>query len=187
MLRQGSGDFFGIDGSEIKGVEFDFQASISDDLSVNGGLGLIDSQFGLDSLDVLRDTGETATVAFVDTFSYAPDISFTLGANYNIPLNTDRWDADMFVGYSYQDDMQTSSNVEDNTVIPGYGLLDANLTLARLSDSGDSSVKLTVWGKNLTDKEYYVSNLSSFAFAGIGEFVEFGDPRTFGLTLTLEK
>jgi len=185
--NQGLRDFVGIDDSEILGIEADFQAAITEELTLNGAVGFLHTQFGVDSVDVLQDTGQVATFDIVDNFSFAPDYSFSLSGNYRVDISDDV-DANFYAGYSYQDDLETSSNLADNAIIDGYGLLDANLTFTSRRLGDDGTIKLSLWGKNLLDKEYLVVSQISFADNfGIDELAEFGDSRTYGLTLTWQR
>jgi iron complex outermembrane receptor protein len=60
--------------------------------------------------------------------------------------------------------------------IPGYGILNARVGLRMAA----GQVDLSVWARNLLDKEYYV-NRSAGTFGLITALP--GDPRTFGVTL----
>jgi iron complex outermembrane receptor protein len=76
-------------------------------------------------------------------------------------------------------DKQFSQPGDARYVIPDYGLLDARLTLADIPVHG-LDAKLSVWGKNLTDKDYYITHANFFAPGA-----QFGNPRTYGLDLTI--
>jgi iron complex outermembrane receptor protein len=60
--------------------------------------------------------------------------------------------------------------------IPGYGLLNARLTLAEIP-VGDGKLSVSLWSKNLTDRHYIYVNSGAGAIA-------FGEPRSFGANLT---
>ena len=64
----------------------------------------------------------------------------------------------------------------------GYTLINGRVELSDIAlRNGD--LKISIWGKNLEDKEYIVS---SFHFDGASTIQAFGDPRTFGLDLRYE-
>ncbi len=64
-----------------------------------------------------------------------------------------------------------------------YTLWNARLTLADIPVGNDSTLKVALWGENLTDEEYVV-----FAFPVGNPAVSianaFGDPRTYGVSVT---
>ncbi len=45
------------------------------------------------------------------------------------------------------------------------------------------NVEVALWGRNLTNKEYYQQQFDIYAALGIAENFQ-GDPRTFGVTFT---
>ena len=55
--------------------------------------------------------------------------------------------------------------------------------------AGYGELKVLLWGKNLTDEEYFIGNIrqSGFDLLGLSYGVgTFGDPRTYGITLEYE-
>ena len=67
----------------------------------------------------------------------------------------------------------------------GYTLLNGRLTLADIKSGNRGILKVSAWGKNLTDEEYVV-----FSFTiddpVIGITQAFGTPRTAGFDITYE-
>lgn len=61
-----------------------------------------------------------------------------------------------------------------------YQLLNARLILADIPVANGQTLKLALWGKNLTDKEYRVNTLPFGAWTSS----YFGDPRTYGMEAT---
>ena len=64
-------------------------------------------------------------------------------------------------------------------VIPSYGLLDGRLAL----NLDNPNVEIALWGKNLTNEEYYQQQFDIYQGLGLAEDFQ-GDPRTFGVTFT---
>jgi iron complex outermembrane receptor protein len=63
----------------------------------------------------------------------------------------------------------------DNRVMQeSHELLNAELSF---TPAAAPSVRLVLWGKNLTDKEY----LTNAVVSALSDFVTYGDPRTFGI------
>lgn len=178
----GDRDFFGIDNSKIYGIESDLTVAVTDSLRLNGSLGLLHTKFGQSSLDVLRDTGQTVTENFVKPFSYAPKMSATLAADYNHAIRDD-WNVAAHIGFSYQGKMHTSSNLNDDRLLDARHLVDASLSLIRSGFGDRGSIEVKLWGKNLFDEEYRTVAVGAFSSLGATTVAEFGDPRTYGITL----
>jgi iron complex outermembrane receptor protein len=179
----GDRDFFGINGSKIKGFEGDISAALTAYLRAHASLGLVDTEFGESSRSVLLDTGQLLTQYFVKDFSFAPKQSYTVGLDYAKPVGGDVT-VGGYANYSYQGEMHTSSNQSDDLVMNSRGLLDAGLSVERANAFGSQGVlRATVWGRNLTDKEYQTVLFGSFAFVGTAAATEFGEPRTFGVSI----
>ena len=74
----------------------------------------------------------------------------------------------------------------DDQLTDSYTLFNARLTLADIAVGRDAgTLKLSVWGENLTDEEYVIH---AFSF-GVPTLVigqAFGDPRTLGINVTYE-
>lgn len=179
----GDRDFYGIDGSKIKGFEADLTAALTEHLRAHASVGLLDTEFGRSQITILLDTGASQTTSFVKKFSYAPDTSYTVGFDYDRPVRRG-WNLGGYVNYNYQSEMETSSNAADNLQLQSRGLVDAGITLTRENFGGqDGELMFRLWGKNLTDKEYFNVNFSSFSFFGTAAASEWGEPRTYGVTV----
>ncbi len=178
----GDRDFVGIDNSKIYGIEADLTVAVTQGFRLSGSMGLLHTKFGQTSLDVLRDTGQTVTEQFIKPFSYAPKFSGTLSADYDHEF-TDDWGLSAHVGYSYQGKMHTSTNFTDDRMLDARNLVDASISLIRKHVGGDGSVEVKLWGKNIFNEDYRTVALGSFASYGAETVAEFGDPRTYGVSL----
>lgn len=154
---------------EAYGAEFELEAIPLDNLHVNFGLGLLHTEF----TDYTSGPNDYSGNNFVR----APNVSAVLGADYRIPLNvggavvvgTD-WDTCSRQYFFTNDQTQ-------NMRSGGYTLGNARLTYELPGDK----TEITAYVHNLTDKQYRSHTLpGGFQSAG----VMFGDPRTFGLSLT---
>ncbi len=179
----GDRDFIGIDGNEIYGIEFDLNASLTRELKVGLSGALLKTTIGQRSAAILLDTGATQVQNFIDEQSYAPKSSGSFYFDYDREI-ADNWSFGAHGNVSYQGKAQTSPNELDNRPIGARAIVDGSLTLTRgLGD--DRSLSLRLWGKNLFDKEYKTVTFGSFAFAGSSTVTEYGEPRTYGATVSL--
>jgi iron complex outermembrane recepter protein len=152
---------------------------LSEALTLNLGYGYLDTQLGEEFTGSIDGTLEALT----DQFSYAPEYSYTVGLNYARSLGNGELTAG--VNYGYQDEFLASINQETSVLHDGYGLWSASLNwrdirLAKL----DGSFSLQLWGRNLADEEYTVSGGRAWSVFGAENVLTFGDPRTYGLTVS---
>ena len=104
----------------------------------------------------------------------APENTFSAGFNFRHPLN-DMGNLLLNANYSWQDDYFTGASNSPDFLIDSYGLVNASIGF----ETSDKRWRLSLWGNNLSDKEYVLIRGTSGA---IGEY--FGAPRTYGVTLT---
>lgn len=154
---------------EAYGAEFELEAIPLENLHVNFGLGLLHTEF----TDYTSGPNDYSGNSFVR----APNVSAVIGADYRIPLNvggavvlgTD-WDTRSRQYFFTNDQTQ-------NMRTGGYTLGNARVTY----ELPGAKTEITGYVHNLTDKEYRSHTLpGGFQSAG----VMFGDPRTFGVSLT---
>ena len=158
--------------ARIRGLEMDITARPTDGLTVAVNYGYLDATF----TEVINSAGVNIAPTF--PFVQAPKHSLTASVDYVFP-ETSVGEFSVNVSYS-QVDRQFSQPGDARYIIPSYGLLDARLTLAKIP-LFNSGVKLAVWGKNLTDKEYYITHFNAFVPGA-----QFGTPRTYGVDLTVD-
>lgn len=105
--------------------------------------------------------------------SSSPPNKYTLSADWSYPIA----DEGYFVGavnYSWIDGYNTGAAADPRLRIPSYGLV--NLSVGY--DTPDHVYRLTAWARNLTDKNYILTNSTQNITAQY-----LGEPRTFGVTL----
>lgn len=156
--------------AHIKGVEIDIAAKPASNLTVTLNYGYTDADYRR----IAGLTGENLADMYV--FTYIPKHSVNLGLEYVVP-DTPLGTLTAGVNYSFRDKTHSNSN-DPSYIIPDYSLLNARLTLSEIP-LGAGDVRLSLWGKNLTDKEYY----SFHGNSGLPSAV-FGEPRSYGLDLS---
>jgi iron complex outermembrane recepter protein len=121
----------------------------------------------------------------------APRYTLSLGATETVPLPFGK--LQIHADYAYRASVvytweTPAANRPDivawNTqnalgVIPGYGIYNARIAMMLDKPHMD----IAVWGRNLTNKEYYIQQFDSYDGLGTSENFQ-GDPRTFGITAT---
>jgi iron complex outermembrane receptor protein len=171
-------DILNVGDNDIQGLELDVTALLSDGLVLSLGLGYLDTEMGERSVD--PGTGAPPT-SLIDVMPLAPELSYTIGLDYETEVFSGQT-LSFNVNYAYQDESESGIVVGTSQLNDDVGLLDASISLANINVLSGNA-RITLWGKNLSDEEYAVSNIGPFAMFGASEISPYGDPRTYGLTV----
>ncbi len=155
-----------IEESEIMGLEVELEAAVLDNLTIQVGLGMLDTEVKEGVLSGVDLKGNELLLA--------PELNFNLAINWDIvemKLVTLALNASTtYVDDHYFDVFNTERISQD-----GYWVSNARLKLSSPIDSW----QVALWVKNLADEEYKTSaiDLSSFGY----DYAHIGAPRTFGV------
>jgi len=179
-VNPGGRDFLPVDGNTIAGAEFDLTLLLTEGLTLTASYGYTDTELGEDTLD-----SPAGQFELIDVFAPSPENSYSLSLNYLKPLANG--DLTFNADYGWQDEVSTSVNAADNTTIDDYGLLGAALGWRDIQvEHLPGSLQFMLWGRNLTDEEYGLVNTAAWSTFGATDVQTFGDPRTWGVTLTYQ-
>ena len=153
----------------VQGVEFELVANPTDNLEINAGLSLLDTE--IDSISTPVGTLPDRELVL------APDTTANILARYTQPLNSG-------AALSYQiDGSYQAEHFFDVVNQPvsrqgGYSVWNARVAWT----SADENLEVALWMKNIGEKEYKVY---TFDFTGILGFNQqfFGPPRWAGATV----
>jgi iron complex outermembrane receptor protein len=123
-------------------------------------------------------------VANLYPFIAAPPHSYVGTVDWTL-LRRDWGALRAYLNYQFAGDRQGFVITEDKrglTAIDGYGLFNARLTAGGLRVGADSILDVSLWGRNLADKEYPVTAVDNLPHAD--RAVIWGEPRSYGLDLT---
>jgi iron complex outermembrane receptor protein len=164
--------------AEIKGLEIDFLANITDHFTLAGNIGVLDSEF-----KELFDT-DPATPVDQRDLSYlklrrAPDLTVTVSPSYTWNVgNGSLWvQADL----RYIDDQELTFLNSPQSSVDAHEVLDASIGY----QFGDTTV--TVWGMNLTDDDSWTQAYdvaTSVTFPGLWTYASVRQPRSYGLRVS---
>ncbi|MFA5630627.1 MAG: TonB-dependent receptor [Porticoccaceae bacterium] len=163
--------------AEILGAELDVIALVADNLELRFGLSVLDTEYTkFPGMPVATANPAGGNIVGVrdgrgNDLIRAPDYTVNLGGSYTIPIETGR--IAMAVNYYYNDGFFWEP--ENRLKQDSYSLLNAELSWSTL----DERLKLSFFGKNLTDDKYsYQTSSGSF-----GDFVTAAAPRTGGVAV----
>ena len=181
--------------AEIKGVEFEFQASPIEGLLLTGAVTRLDTAYGkFCNNDPLRPTiptdpgcvgetvdGQPLPAGAVDLtgnrLSQAPEWQYNLSGQYAFPVSTAlevtaradyKWQSEVFFDF-YNNPLNTQDS---------YGLLNASLGLG----SRDKTWTVTAWVRNASD-ERYVTQGTTTTSANPSRTGSIGMPQMYGVKL----
>ena len=156
----------------VKGLDAQATWTPTTGLSLNAGLGLLDTELG-----AFQTAGATGpiTVPKGNKLPNAPQTTFNAQARYEWPV-TGGWTAAVQAGGHYASKVFKEALNTPYLSADSYWLWDARASL-----SGGKGWELAVWGKNLGN-EHYVTQATDDGL-GMGYRV-FNAPRTYGVTLT---
>ena len=95
-----------------------------------------------------------------------------MAASYNVPMASGS-ELDFRVSYAFTDDFTNNATGTAAIATESYGLLDASVSYTRDSDG----LKLTLFGKNITDEEYHDFALDN----ALTRLTWGGTPSTYGV------
>lgn len=157
-IRTATGD------AEVKGLELDANARIGKGLRLFATLALTDSEY--------TSFAKDPTIVG-NTLARTPKRSGSAGFNYQWLL-TGNQTLDLRTDLTYQSGIYYSVNNDAAAAGNSHALLNTNITWENLD-----GWQVSVYGKNLTNKEYASH---AFSQAGLGFVIE-GEPRTFGISV----
>jgi iron complex outermembrane receptor protein len=161
------------------GIEADFMWLATEHLTIDGTVGLLDSEY--DTFNCNRDNDSTTPDVDCTDFDVkrTPETTASLGATYNIPLDGLGGSLDLNANATYTDsffnDIINSASSEHEEVT----LVNASISYM----SSDEKYRVAVFGRNLADEEYQTSGLS---VANLWNFSTYGNPATYGLEVEVK-
>lgn len=164
--------------AEINGIELDFAARLTDNFTLSGNLGIMDSKF-----KTLIDT-DPATPANLRDLSYlklrrAPDYTVTVSPNYTWNVgNGSMWvQADVRM----VDDQELTFLNSPQSSVKAHEVIDASIGYQI------NNTTFTLWGMNLTNDDSWTQAYdvgTSVTFPGLWTYGAARPPRTYGLRVT---
>jgi iron complex outermembrane recepter protein len=172
------------DEARVRGVEFDGSARLSRNVSLYGAAAYTDARY-ISFTDAPPPLEETGGPQVKDVSgSVLPGISkwaLSVGGEYSHDARIAGFQGQLFAGAdaSYRSDFSSSASASRYLVVDAYSLVNARAGF-RWADNWS----LTIWARNLLDKNYY--ELLTAAPGNSGLYVgQVGDQRTVGVTLRL--
>lgn len=160
--------------AEMKGVEVDLSAALSEQLSLRVSYAHLSSDF-VEVIDPL--SGQDISDDFLLVAS--PENSASIDLAYQI-METEWGRLSADINYVWKDKREIATTVQDAVdPLDSFGVLNARLTLGEIELSGQGTASIALWSKNVLDEEY---ELDGFGLPTIGStVVTYGEPRSYGI------
>lgn len=160
------------------GLELELSALLSPKFLLEANAAYLDSGYDEGVIPV-----SSGSPVLLDKFARAPKTSFGLSAEYTFSVNDK---ADLVFRGDYQRQAEVVFNLDPRDVNarePGYGLLNARVTLRSKSEKW----RVAIWGANLADETYRVGAFDLLNNTLVGQYFSIlGAPRTFGIDAHIE-
>lgn len=178
--------------ANYSGAEIELLAVPVAGLTLNLSYGWLDPQY--DEYEFFDPTGQfcgtpetRCDVSDRGVFPNTSEQNASFGAEYEFaPLSYGIWSARLDLvwndGYSFGTiEISDPSRIETDS----YTLLNGRISLDDIDVFGTGTMKLSLWGKNLTDEEYRTNSIGAFESLGFTTTV-YNEPRSWGLDLSYE-
>lgn len=165
-----------------RGIEFDITMVPVDGLTIDLTYGYLDTKFD-EYMARNPQSNLLEDISHVTTVPLAPENTASLGVQYDF-MPSDFGQLSMRLDVSYKDSFvfHPFNNQYDST--DSRTLVNARVTMKdiRLGCCGDGALRVSLWGRNLTDEEYrqWGIDFGTLGFAG----AVYGEPRTYGIDIT---
>ena len=155
---------------EIKGLELELTALITDNLLLDAGYGYADASY----TKINPIAGLSLTLDESATLVNTPENTFNLGVEYTLPMGENELTGRL--DYSYKDDVFNDSQNSPFLFQEAYDTLNATVRY-----SIGEAIDLVVFVENLTDERFIESGDSNFGL-GFHE-ANYNRPREYGVTV----
>lgn len=158
-----------VDKAEVRGLDFDLAWRPIRGLELRTGVGYVDTELGAFVSELgPQPAGKQLPNAPKWTFDGLASYEWPVGAQYTMSVGVDA---------SYTDSVFKEALNFGYLAAPSYWLTNARVAFG----AADAHWELAAWAHNLGDEEYIVDAFDN----GVGNGIRlFGEPRTYGLTLT---
>lgn len=159
-----------------KGVEIEWVARLTEGFTVDAFYAYMDAEF---EEYIVPSFGDVADLRAVPQ---APENQAKVGLEYAFPM-TSFGQFSARLDYLWQDEFW--SNPDLTNVNDSYGLWNGRIQLTDIP-LPKGSIRLALWGKNLSDEEYTVLTTDFSGGTGAVQAAQFGMPRTYGFDFIYE-
>ena len=165
--------------AEVRGVELEFVAAVTDNFTIQGSVTTLDTEFknffapaGFRPPD---GGGGTSASRVGNELRNAPELAYNLLARYTQSLASGA-ELNYQIDFRHKDQVNQDPDNLDFASVPEYDLSDVRVSWL----NADGSFEIAGWITNVFDEKYFIHN-----FPGLGDgLATAGPPRMYGVTIT---
>lgn len=161
-----------------RGFEADLDLRVSDYFAFNGSLAYAEATYRnyANAPQAIERLNLSATQDLTgEQLPGVPKFTWTAGFHGHIPLGSQPFALTYSADWSHRSSFNTSSSNSAWAQVPGYGVANARIGLR-----SEAGWDLSIWAKNLFDKDYFTTLSAANTGVVTGQL---GEPRTFGFTV----
>jgi iron complex outermembrane receptor protein len=159
------------------GIEMDMLWLVTERLTIDATLGYLDSEYDKFDCDLDRDPTNGNEDCSVLDVKRTPEVTASLGATYSLPLGG-LGGMELNANATYTDEFYNDIFNSEASIHEDVTLLNASISYI----TEDEKIRLSLFGRNLTDEEYQTSGLG---VANLWSFSVYGAPMTYGVEAEL--
>jgi len=161
-----------------RGFEADLDLQVSDHFAFNGSLAYAEATYRnyANAPQAIERLNLSATQNLTgEQLPGVPKFTWTAGFHGDIPLGSQPFALTYSADWSHRSSFNTSSSNSAWAQVPAYGVANARIGLR-----SEAGWDLSIWAKNLFDKDYFTTLSAANTGVVTGQL---GDPRTYGFTV----
>lgn len=158
---------FNAGAADVSGLEIELVYRATENLLFDGNFGFLNTEY--------TDTGTSQDIQIGDTFQQAPELTYSVGAQYDADLENGG-SALFRLDYAYTDSYVRSRERQRQTGQDAFGLVNARASYS----PPDNNWRLALFGTNLTDEAYLNSGFLSTGTTQ--DLATIGRPREIGVS-----
>lgn len=188
---------FNVGEATVAGLEMDLTVQLSPGLTVVATYGYTDAKYNRFDLDYFGATpqldcsgqeksrGDSLELTCLP-FKTTPEHQYSLSLRYLLPVAQHWGDIEGSVTYAWVDEQYSAQisppEAEPGAWLPDFGLVNASISWSRILDSAFSA---QIYGTNLANKEYRISNSNQWNLTYFQSSI-YSEPRNIGLQLSYD-
>lgn len=168
---------------EIWGVEMELLAQLTDNWQVGVNYGHMNQKYVEYEAPSSTDPTQIVDLSKMSNFPYAPRNSASAHVAYERPMERAVFRARL--DWTYRDHMTFLVPKPELNSSGSVQLWNARVTLDEIDGPGDSTLRISAWGKNLLNEGYWNMGVNIYSSFGYN-INRWGEPRTYGVDFELK-
>lgn len=167
---------------EIYGAEIELLAQLNEHFRLGVNYGYTKPEYKKYDSPNPDNPSEILDLSDSTNFLYTPENTAGINLTYEYQLAVGLLRAR--VDWAYKDDYNFLAPQPERNSQESYDIWNARVTLDDIGGPGDIKMRVSLWGKNLTDESYYYNGVNIYETFGF-DINLYAEPRTYGLDVDI--